>query len=286
MSTTKNLITTTIALAVLLSITASSTLDWDLSHKLVSPGSHFGEFFNRFGEMPPFVGMFISILILFGARKKEVLWRNGINHLFSIPFLALFAWVIFFMPFRYVYEFDEAGVPAAIVLLTQILAALLLVVSIVFAYKIPTHRFEPFKRLAVLIIILVIAEILVVNLTKIAWGRPRMRSLDSIDQFHYWYQIAGPAASEEFKSFPSGHTANGFLMIIFTLFIPVEKSSIIKWFTAFAITWGSCVALSRVILGAHFLSDVIVGGYIAVILFYLFKGWLIKEPNAQRVTAS
>ena len=68
--------------------------------------------------------------------------------------------------------------------------------------------------------------------------------------------------------------------------IPIEKSSIIKWFTAFAITWGSCVALSRVILGAHFLSDVIVGGYIALILFYLFKGWLIIEPNAQRVTAS
>ena len=129
------------------------------------------------------------------------------------------------------------------------------------------------------------------NQTAIEGNRVTLDGTDSFDPddgiySYYWYQIAGPAASEEFKSFPSGHTANGFLMIIFTLFIPVEKSSIIKWFTAFAIIWGSCVALSRVILGAHFLSDVIVGGYIAVILFYLFKGWLIIEPNAQRVTAS
>lgn len=280
MQTTKNLIITTGVLAVLLAITASSTLDWDLSHQLINRDSHFGEFFNRFGEMPSFLGLLFGVAILFGARNRRVGWRNGLSHLISLPFIALFAFTLVFMPFRYVYEFDESGIPGSIMTLIQILALLLFAVTMVMTYRIPSERFKRYRRQAALFIVFVIAEVLIVNITKVIWGRPRMRSLESIEQFHYWYQIAGPAAGEEFKSFPSGHTANGFTMIMFGALIPQDKRQWQIGFTTFALLWGICVALSRVLLGAHFLSDVIVGGYIAVVLFYLLRGWILRTPKS------
>ncbi|MHA6481705.1 phosphatase PAP2 family protein [Paenibacillus sp. strain BS8-2] len=40
------------------------------------------------------------------------------------------------------------------------------------------------------------------------------------------------------------------------------------------------VAISRVLLGAHFFTDVIVGGYISIAVFYLLTEWMYKKPQA------
>lgn len=276
MSSARSLALVTAVFAITLAITAFSTLDWDLSHQLVSPGSNFGEFFNRFGEVPAFLALFISIFLLFGSRNRQVPWRNATGHLFALPFLALLAWALFFIPYRYIYEFNPNGVPEDALQLTQLLGGLLFFFAVIMAYRLPSSFFSKYQRPAMLIITVIFLEVLIVNLTKIAWGRPRMRSIDTIQQFHYWYQLAGPASGEEFKSFPSGHTANGFMIIVFSLVIPPEKTSLIRGFTLFAILWGVCVALSRVVLGAHFLSDVAAGAYIALILFYSTKAHFYK----------
>ncbi len=277
MHTHKALLLTTFIFAITLIVTASSTLDWDLSHSLVAPGSTFGEFFNRFGELPVFFALLLSTVLLFGSRNRQVAWRNIFSHIFALPFMALFAWAIFFVPVRYIHEFNPSGIPHETLRLTQILGMALLFAAIVAAYRLPPELCRKYRRPALLIISLIALEIVLINLLKIAWGRPRMRSIDSIEQFHYWYQIAGPAPSDEFKSFPSGHTANGFMVIALALLIPAQKTSLIRGFTLFALLWGICVALSRVVLGAHFLSDVATGGYIALCLYFSLRG-LARQP--------
>ena len=48
-------------------------------------------------------------------------------------------------------------------------------------------------------------------------------------------------------------------------------------FVVFGLAWGSFVALSRVILGAHFLSDVIVGGFLTLVVMLVLEQLLIKN---------
>lgn len=277
MSYKKGMVITTIVLGVLLGILAIGTLDYTVSLNIINRHSHFGEFFNRFGELPAILGLVFSITILYGSRKREKVLNNTVSSIFSIPFLLLFSFMTIFMPIRYVYEFSDTGVPESLMIIIYILSAILFITSVIVVHRFDAESVRKLKKPALVMLILIVSEMVLVNVLKIIWGRPRMRSIDSIEQFRYWYQLMPPAAGQEFKSFPSGHTANGFVMVAWSLFIPQGKFLLKKWAIPFGLTWGFCVALSRILLGAHFLSDVIVGGYITVLLFYLLSNIILKE---------
>jgi undecaprenyl-diphosphatase len=71
-------------------------------------------------------------------------------------------------------------------------------------------------------------------------------------------------------SFPSGHTADAFLIAIsLTLLFPKHK-----WSLALVWIWAIVVAYSRMALGVHYPSDVlgsmVIGGLIAVIVNSFF----------------
>ena len=277
MSTKLNLIITTAILALLLALTAIGSFDYTVSVAMVSPGSFVGEAGNLFGEQPAYWAMLLSILILFACRNRNVLWQDGLAHLLALPFMAFFSYAIAFAPVHYIYEFAEGGVPQTAMMVVYAVAMSIFTICLYLGYKKTSQWFFDHRRHACVIISLIVLEIIIVNVLKVTWGRPRMRSIETIEQFRYWYQVAGPAVSEEFKSFPSGHTANAFVAIAFSLFIAPQKKRLILWVTTIALTWGVFVAISRILLGAHFFSDVIVGGYVTVILFYLLKSLFFKN---------
>lgn len=56
-----------------------------------------------------------------------------------------------------------------------------------------------------------------------------------------------------------------------------KYETLIVWFTG---AWIACVMLSRVIVGAHFASDVLMGATITLMLFYVLKNKFFgKEIN-------
>ncbi|MCE0558140.1 phosphatase PAP2 family protein [Motilimonas sp. E26] len=63
-------------------------------------------------------------------------------------------------------------------------------------------------------------------------------------------------------SLPSGHSAAAFMM-----------ASQLAWFYPLVLSlvfiWASCIALSRVLLGVHFVSDIIAGAGLGMIFAYL-----------------
>ena len=74
---------------------------------------------------------------------------------------------------------------------------------------------------------------------------------------HCWAKLLPP---DQF-SFPSGHSINAFAFAVsFSLYYPMWAVGLL--FCAFSI------ALSRIILGMHFLSDIVVGAGLGTILAY------------------
>lgn len=102
-----------------------------------------------------------------------------------------------------------------------------------------------------------------ISLMKGVWGRVRFRDLDeNFSQFTAWYMINGNTGNH---SFPSGHTGSAGMSYAM-MFLPFVSE---KWrkhkFYCFLIPFAytTTVALTRLVMGAHYLSDVTIGGVIA-----------------------
>jgi undecaprenyl-diphosphatase len=147
-------------------------------------------------------------------------------------------------------------------------------------------------RLALFLAVVCAGGGLISTIVKVAVGRPRP-------------ELDEPVATAFGKSFPSGHSMSslvcfGALLVVFLPFVPRA------WRQAtVAITAGLVVAvgLSRMVLGVHFLSDVL-GGYVLGTAWLvgsvaLFETWRIErgrrptqpleqgiEPEAARTAQS
>lgn len=142
-----------------------------------------------------------------------------------------------------------------------------------------------FKRiLAVLICFL--AALIVLSLLKSVFARPRYRfTLMGIEgvEFTPWYAAAGNAKQAEIKygltgvqafaSFPSGHSLISMINIMalpcLAYIFPGLKKRAGALFVIGA-CFGFGVMLSRIVLGAHYLSDVGFGALIAVVTSAVF----------------
>ena len=77
-------------------------------------------------------------------------------------------------------------------------------------------------------------------------------------------------------SFPSGHAARSFLIaILASLLGPL-------WLAAILWVWAPLVSLARVAMGVHYVSDVIAGAIVGILLMFLgwqFSGFIFSHIN-------
>ena len=111
------------------------------------------------------------------------------------------------------------------------------------------------------------------TLIKEIFHRPRFRSVVATDglEFYPWWKRCGnykelmatfDLASEEFKSFPSGHTCEAAILLAVATFAPMANRKYEKYqYLAFGIATAFVliVALGRIMAAAHYLSDVSMG---------------------------
>jgi len=110
---------------------------------------------------------------------------------------------------------------------------------------------------------------LITQILKHLIGRPRPNHSLADSSFEFYFFTT----ESSFHSFPSGHSSTIIaIMIILSLTIPS-----LKYFFYF---FGFLIALSRVVVEAHFLTDV-VGGLLVAIAVYKFFNYFIKinYPN-------
>lgn len=130
---------------------------------------------------------------------------------------------------------------------------------------VPDEFKRPLFTAAVIGVGVMTAQLLTVDIMKNLWGRVRFRDLlssGSCDGFTAWFVINGKNGN---KSFPSGHTAGAGMSYLLMLLPFIDKKRqkyrAVYFWCPFIYT--SAVALTRLVMGAHYLSDVAVGGVIA-----------------------
>jgi len=83
------------------------------------------------------------------------------------------------------------------------------------------------------------------------------------------------------NGFPSGHTASAFVLLALAYLIPRTKPALRLAASACFISWGLVVAVSRVIWGVHYPTDVFFGGLITIAVeWLLWAGWFRKKVEA------
>lgn len=148
---------------------------------------------------------------------------------------------------------------------------LLLVLSL---FVVPLRRYwRPASFL--LLLALIGPGLLVHEVGKEMWGRPR--PVDTLDfggtrPYHQVYQPAGPELG---KSFPSGHAAIGFYLIapFFILRRRQRKAALVT--LVIGSGYGALMSVGRMVQGGHYLTDVLWSGYLVyltgMLLYYFLK---------------
>jgi membrane-associated phospholipid phosphatase len=109
-----------------------------------------------------------------------------------------------------------------------------------------------------------------IQVTKYLWGRVRFRELDaSFSQFTPWYL---PQGITGFDSFPSGHAAMGWMLLALMVLFVNGKVLIKNFILMLIIIWAVLLAYSRVVIGAHFASDVLFGSFFIILTYLILRG--------------
>ena len=255
--------------------------------------SGFGLFFEAVGSAPVYImGSIVGVILFWWGIRKDNLSLRVI--LTIVGAVAVFVGLYLFINdiFKYIGEHmhDEEYMGKGYVQFCILMLTLINSVLLVLTWKNVGKETNDKLIIWVLVILGVIICYLVVHFVKGPVGRMRYRAMNYSEEYGFeyftrWYVVNGernlvPVAhgveiSDSCKSFPSGHTYSA--GVIYTLVcLPdlLEKWNK-KWIKAVIYSgtavFTGIVAISRIVVGAHFMSDVLFGGTLSFLACMLFR---------------
>lgn len=248
-----------------------SLWDFQISRAVYNPGSPFGLFFAAFGEYPAALVFAAGGTMLLSARNREKRLVGVLQSIGGCWFVLSGAAMAAMLPKGYL------DISTALSGGIGIFCTGLTVWAVARLCRGADRR--TVLRVAAVFLLVIFGDILVINLIKIPWGRARMRlvAVDDRAYFMPWWQpgkalrdtlVAAGVAAEEFKSFPSGHTANASSLMLLCLLPQLSGKPAGKQTPLFLVgfVWTGLVAASRVVMGAHYLTDTVVGFAVGLML--------------------
>jgi membrane-associated phospholipid phosphatase len=238
--------------------------DLQISIFVVNEASLWGNFGADYGEYPGYAFIALGLSAYIGGYIKNLKAQK-------IPaYLAIL----------------YGGIMLSISLLDQNLRKIIEYLMIIFSVIIfiivnwNTDLSKYRKVSGIISFLALVNPLLFVQLVKLFWGRVRFRDLFvGYSNFTPWYIPQGITGN---FSFPSGHTAMGWMFL--PLLITVQKrdwKNPVKLLTVLLVLgWGIFVGLSRIVVGAHYASDVLFAtGVAAVTTLLLYNRFFHKQEK-------
>lgn len=218
-----------------------------------------------------------GIVLLVRFRDRKSLVKNVAALLGGSVLLLLFSFMGGFMTWNYISR-NFGAIPAAVAAVIGLLVA---AAAIMLALQVPKENRNQALRYAATALLYFLIVIVVMNALKTVWGRMRFREMtDPLNEFTRWYQICGRGKFDDaFASFPSGHSMNSagvILMILLPDLIPALEGRE-KMLRIVAYIWCVAIGFSRVLMGAHFASDVTVGVMLSLLIFEILHTFLYRK---------
>lgn len=278
-------------------VTVASLLDLEVSKFMTKGSLTFGNYYssNQFGLLFETIGSFpiwslgavaATIFLWNAARMKN----KGLGITLAVLCGALVVTLFYLLIEDMLgYVVEKAGVEYLVhqpnVIMSNIFMALIVGGLLIFLWKFINPETNRALLKFALVIVCTAVFYALIEILKSPIGRVRFRAMyamgDTIafNSFTDWWVINGKRTlavdPDAAKSFPSGHTfAAGVIYTIVCLpyLVPSWNKKWVKallW--ACAIAYTGTVAVSRIIVGAHYMSDVLFGGTIAFLAAVLFR---------------
>jgi membrane-associated phospholipid phosphatase len=239
--------------------------DLQISTAVVNPQSGWARFLADYGQEPGLLLTIIALYVINVNRKKSGGLQEAAVSISLLLYMAFSTDVIILkimggaiadLPFLGTYAY-------------RILALLGMTALI---HTLLRRKYERFSRpteifAQVTIGAYLLNSLLFVQIIKTLWGRVRFRDLDALQaNFTPWYLPQGITGH---RSFPSGHAAMGWLLLPLLL-LALDRGRRVQVATgALVVAWGVLVAASRVVVGAHYASDVLFSSAVGIVCFLL-----------------
>ncbi|MHA1993727.1 MAG: phosphatase PAP2 family protein [Candidatus Hodarchaeales archaeon] len=247
--------------------------DLPISIVLVDYNSHWAKFVTLYGEIPGHIVISISIFVLFANGGRNTKWSDNLVRTIVLIINSVFIVNILHALFPHIaVEAGEVMVMTGMVMICQFVVVILLRK----AELNPGRKYIDFAKIS--LILAIINPLIFVQTIKILWGRTRFRDLTGdYHEFTPWFIPQGVTGH---KSFPSGHTAMGWMVLPILFLLPrIGKR---RWIVQGMIfLWGLFVAIGRIVIGAHYASDVFFSTGIAFTA-YIYLISERKQDNSQK----
>ena len=277
---------------LLVGFVIGSFFDLQIDRALYSDGNHFGLIMASFGVYPCYAGLAFlgGGLLCTTLRRKELrLWGRSICFVLS----ALAYGMSIYLCGREWPSVNGYNIPK-IAPLSYAISAVIFAGVFVGGYAIcrKGDQRQLWRVLVAMTIIFVFALLPAGFLIKLVIHRPRYRYAvrGELTPFFNWWELF-PAyknfissednpifrygveiTKEEFKSFPSGHSGTGMIMTMFLSYLPYffpklkGKETLLFYGGA---AFGFLMMFSRMLVGAHYLTDTCMGSLIVMVVFFV-----------------
>ena len=276
-----------------------SFFDLQINTAIYDRYNGFGLFMAAFGETPVYLSFgILGFGFFFLFKKFENVW---IKVLLVVGIVGTLGCCIYFQG-KHIFDVNGYN-NKSLYWLGYLIAFFIYCIGFGLGYLLFKNTNVEAKKILFILLTLIVIEGLtqgVNQLTKIFMSRPRFRLLAELAQtneYRNWWEngkafrdsILGNNTTwpgtdvlitkEEFKSFPSGHMTNTFVMLPVLVALPMLNPNFkVKQEILIAISfvWCGLLAYSRMLVGAHFLSDVSVGSLVTLVLYFVINEIYIK----------
>ena len=290
---------------LLIGFVLGSFFDLQIDKALWSENNTFGLIMASFGVYPCYAGLaFIGGGLMSTTIKRKELPVWGKIICFFLSALA-FVMAIYLCAKEWP-SVNGYNVPH-LAWLSYLIAGLVFAGVYVAAYLICRKGDikQMWAMLLVMTVIFTVALLPAGFAIKLIIHRPRFRYLvrTGATPFYNWWEncanykdyIGGhidgfPITKEDFKSFPSGHSGTGMIMAMFLAYAPIffkklkGKETLMFYIGA---AYGFLMMFSRMLVGAHFLTDTCMGSLIVMVVFYIVNEFARKknffEPKEEAI---